>query len=312
MWVKEDALFVYASNAIEGNTLTLGETTVVLEDGVTIGGKTVKEHLEVVNGAKAYALMLDMARDNRPITVNTLLAVHETIVAGEEFAGMFHDGAVYIRGSQHVLPNAVNVRQLIAEMFETYVRDVAEEHPVVAGATLHFAIAHIHPFVDGNGRTARILNNLHLISHGYPPVLIDPVDDKPTYFDALRAASLAGTPGKGDPARFVDYMVRMEQRSLDRYFRALETAHGPDESTTRRSRAPMSTLSSAGGSADRSRRQRRRDRGLAHYAALRRPLCLTTRDCAGVLNGGGAAPGNVWDTAATPGSSTSRLRCFCR
>ncbi len=77
MWVKEDALYVYASNAIEGNTLTLGETTVVLEDGVTIGGKTVKEHLEVINGAKAYALMLDMAKANRPITVNTLLAIHE-------------------------------------------------------------------------------------------------------------------------------------------------------------------------------------------------------------------------------------------
>ncbi len=234
MWVKEDALYVYASNAIEGNTLTLGETTVVLEDGVTIGGKTVKEHLEVVNGAKAYALMLGMAKDSRPITVNTLLAVHETIVSGEEFAGMFRNGAVYIRGSQHVPPNAVHVRQLIDEMFDTYVRDVAEEHPVVAGAVLHFAIAHIHPFIDGNGRTARILNNLHLISHGYAPVLIDPVDDKPTYFEALRAASLAGKPGKGDPARFVDYMARMEQRSLDRYVRALETAHGPDESTTRR------------------------------------------------------------------------------
>ncbi len=65
MWVKEDALYVYTSNAIEGNTLALGETTVVLEDGVTIGGKTVREHLEVINGAKAYALMLDMAKDKR-------------------------------------------------------------------------------------------------------------------------------------------------------------------------------------------------------------------------------------------------------
>ncbi len=183
--------------------------------------------------------MLDIARDNRPITVNTLLAVHETIVSGDEFAGMFRDGAVYIRGSQHVPPNAVNVRQLIAEMFETYVRDVAEEHPVVTGATLHFAIAHIHPFVDGNGRTARILNNLHLISHGYPPVLIDPVDDKPTYFDALRAASLAGKPGKGDPAPFVDYVVRIEQRSLDRYARALETLTVPTAQRHDEGRAPM-------------------------------------------------------------------------
>jgi len=237
MWVKEDALYVYTSNAIEGNTLTLSETTVVLEDGVTIGGKTVKEHLEVINGAKAYALMLDMAKDNRPITVNTLLALHESIVSGEPFAGMFRDGAVYIRGSQHVPPNAGKVRQLIAETFETYVRDVVEEHAVVAGAKLHFAIAHIHPFVDGNGRTARIVNNLHLISHGYPPVLIDPVDDKPTYFEALRAASLSGEPAKGDPAPFVDYMVQMEQRSLGRYIEALQTAYGSDEPTSRRRRS---------------------------------------------------------------------------
>lgn len=233
MWVKEDALYVYASNAIEGNTLTLGETTVILENGVTIGGKTVKEHLEVINGAKAYALMLDMAKANRPITVNTLLAIHESVVSGEEFAGMFRDGPVYIRGSQHVPPSAVKVQELIAETFETYVRDVAKEHAVVAGAKLHFAIAHIHPFVDGNGRMARIVNNLHLISHGFPPVLIDPVDDKPTYFEALRAASLAGEPAKGDPTPFVDYMIRMESRSLDRYIKALETAHAPDEPTSR-------------------------------------------------------------------------------
>jgi len=72
-----------------------------------------------------------------------------------------------------------------------------------------------------------------LISHGFPPVLIDPVDDKPTYFEALRAASLAGEPAKGDPTPFVDYLIRMESRSLDRYIKALATAHAPDEPTSR-------------------------------------------------------------------------------
>lgn len=231
MWDKEDALYVYTSNAIEGNSLTLGETTVVLENGVTIGGKSLKEHLEVINGAKAYHLMLDMAKAKRPITANALLAIHEVVVAGEEFAGAYRDHAVYIRGSQHVPANSTKVKDLIAEMFETYEEDCSNRHPVVAGARLHFNIAHIHPFADGNGRTARLLNNLHLISHGYPPVIITPDRDKPAYFAALESSHMGGEPGKGDPTEFSSYMIGLEEQALERYMKALHISHGhsPDQ-----------------------------------------------------------------------------------
>ena len=225
MWEKEDALYVYASNAIEGNTLTLAETTVVLEQGVTIGGKSVREHLEAVNGAHAYALMLAMAREGRPITANTLLALHEAVVQNEPHAGTWRTQAVFIRGSRHVPPNPIRVPELVAHMISAYERESQIEHPILVGARLHFRIAHIHPFVDGNGRTARLAHNLHLIRSGYVPILIEPGQEKTEYFAALSAADQLGD---GDPTPFVEYAIAMEERALDRYLHALEIAYGAD------------------------------------------------------------------------------------
>lgn len=221
--------FVQATNAIEGNRLTLGETIVILQEGVTVGGgKTVHEHLEAINGARAYDLMLKKARDREPITRNTLLALHAAIVSGEPHAGAFRDHAVQIFGSMHVPPNYLKVAALIDEAFDTYERDLATKHPVVAGAKLHFNILTIHPFADGNGRTARLINNLHLIKYGYPPVLLDPSQDKPQYFDVLKTAQMEGEPGKGDPTKFVAFMIRMEERALKHYLSAIREM-GPIE-----------------------------------------------------------------------------------
>jgi Fic family protein len=165
-----------------------------------------------MNGARAYHMMLDMAKAKRPITRNTMLAIHEAVTAGKAYAGTLRDEPV--------------VSSQVDEMFAIYERDIVDEHPVVAGAKLHFAIAHIHPFQDGNGRTSRLLDNLHLISHGYPPVLIDPAKDKPRYFEALEKAHMSGEPGKGDPIAFVAYMAKMEERALERYLQALQTSYG--------------------------------------------------------------------------------------
>ncbi len=229
LWPRYEAerpIFVQSTNAIEGNTLTLGETTVVLQEGVTIGGKSVKEHVEAINGGRAFDLMLAMASDQRAITKNTLLALHEVIVAGESYAGQFRNQAVYISGAEHVPPNHEKVRGLMDDVFATYEKDLKKGHPVVAGAKLHFNIVMVHPFVDGNGRTARLINNLHLIKCGYPPVIIDASQDKPEYFETLNRASISGEPGKGDPTEFVAYMVRLEARALKRYFKVLTLAHG--------------------------------------------------------------------------------------
>lgn len=217
----EKANYVQATTAIEGNTLTLGETIVVLQHGVTIGGKTVKEHVDILNSARAYDLMLDMAKAKVPITARQVFDLHAAIVAGEPHAGAFRDHPVYIFGSMHVPPNPASVPERVDDMLARYAYNKEHAHPVVSGSILHFDLLTIHPFADGNGRTARLLNNLHLISHGYPPVLIDPIQDKPAYFDVLKRAQLLGEPGHGDPSEFVAYMGTMETRALEHYLGAL-------------------------------------------------------------------------------------------
>jgi cell filamentation protein, protein adenylyltransferase len=220
-WRAEDALFVYATNAVEGSTLTLGETIAVLEHGVSIGGKPVADHLDAINGQKAYALMLDLAQRRAPITLETILDLHRAVVGDATYAGTLRDEAVYIRGSLHVPPNHVKVPRLMDEMLALYAGErSADEHPVSSAAKLHFRLLTIHPFKDGNGRTARLLQNLALIREGYVPVLIGP-EEKPRYFDVLQSAQVA-VPGIGDPAPFVAYVADLEAASLGRYLASLE------------------------------------------------------------------------------------------
>jgi Fic family protein len=226
LWPRFDAekpVFVQTTNAIEGNRLTLGETSVVLQTGMTVGGKTIKEHLEVINSGKAFDLMLSMAQDRKAITRNTLLALHEAIVAGAPYAGSFRDVPVFISGAPvHVPPEPEEVRPLMEKVFATYESDLATRHPIVAGAKLHYNLLTVHPFEDGNGRTARLVHNLHLVKHGFPPIIIDAVNDKPKYFDVLVEAQSSGEPGKGDPAPFIEYMTSLEERALLHYVDTLQ------------------------------------------------------------------------------------------
>lgn len=222
---SEMPVYVQGSNAIEGNTLTLGETVVVLQDGITVGGKTLREHLEAVNGAKAFGLMLDMAQSKRPITTNTVLALHEAVVAGEPHAGTWREGRAAITGTMHVTPSPLRVPELMRQALEQYEQDVASRHPIVAGAKLHYHIAAIHPFQDGNGRTARLVNNLHLVRHGFPPVLLRLEDGAP-YIDALEKSHTAGPGGAPDLAPFIVFMMDVQERSLRHYLDVLETSHG--------------------------------------------------------------------------------------
>lgn len=224
LWRKEDALYVYATNAIEGSTLTLGETVAVLEQGITIGQKTVREHLEAIEGQKAYMLMLDLAQKKKPIALEAILGLHRAVVGSVPYAGQWRDHPVYIRGSLHVPPNYATLPQRLGEMMATCDEVRAHGHPVEAAATLHFQLLTIHPFADGNGRTARLAANLALIQAGYAPILIGPAE-KPRYFDVLQAAQIA-VPGRGDATSFVALMAEYEALALERYLRALDVAHG--------------------------------------------------------------------------------------
>src|SRR5947209_128254 len=182
-WRAEDALFVYATNAVAGSTLTLGETLVILEYGVTVSGKPMSDHLDVVNGQKAYSAMLDLAQQRAKIEVEAVLSLHRTI-AGDVSYGR-------------------ELGRLVNEMLNRYDVAMAQgDHPVQVASKLHFDLLTIHPFKDGNGRTARLLENLHLIREGFAPILIGP-EEKAAYFGVL-ARSQVVIPGIGDPTEFID------------------------------------------------------------------------------------------------------------
>jgi Fic family protein len=208
MWEKDDGLHIYASNAIEGSSMSLAETAVVLQDGITIGGKPLREHLDIINGQKAYARMLQFAKNKIPITTAVIRTLHRAVVGDEEY-------------SRHVPPNHLKVPHLMDEMIASYEASRAAEHPIATAAKLHLDLVSIHPFVDGNGRTARLFGNLELIRCGFAPILIEP-EDRREYFAVLERCQTSGEPGKVDPRDFVAFVEKFEEKALERYLRALE------------------------------------------------------------------------------------------
>lgn len=181
----------YSSNAIEGNTLTRQETALVLEKGLTVGGKSLKEHLEATNHLEALQAMKEMAAKSF-VVLPDILSLHQLILKGidEESAGLVRSVPVRISGSTVVLPNPMKVSVLLEE-FVAWMKTV-HEHPVYFAALAHYRLVTIHPFIDGNGRTARLLMNLILIHNGYPPAIISP-KDRLKYIKSLEKAQLGGS-----------------------------------------------------------------------------------------------------------------------
>lgn len=163
----------FHSNAIEGNTLSLRETQLVIEQGITIGGHTLQEHLEATNHAAAYAQMAALADAATPITLATVLELHRLVTDGIlDEPGQLRRGAVSIRGSQLVPPPARQVPGLMEEWVGWLSGEGRRYDPVTRAAVAHHGLLAVHPFLDGNGRTARLLLNLLLMREGYPPALL--------------------------------------------------------------------------------------------------------------------------------------------
>lgn len=163
----------YHSNAIEGNTLDLGETQLVIAHGVTIGGHTLKEHLEAINHAAAYSFVLDLARSAAALDEPALLQLHSLIT--KELVGTpgaYRTGAVFISGSEHRPPHHSQVPALMRDWFAWLAGDGLGYPPIIRAALAHEMLLAIHPFLDGNGRTARLVLNLQLMQAGYPVTLL--------------------------------------------------------------------------------------------------------------------------------------------
>lgn len=208
----------YTSNAIEGNTLTRRETAVVIEKGLTVGGKSLKEHLEATNHAHALDYVRSMAHKKpAEITTKDIFSIHEWILKGidDANAGCYRNVAVRISGSTVALPNPRKVADLMDEFID-WLTNQHEIHPVALAGEAHYRLVSIHPFIDGNGRTARLLMNLILIMCGYPPAIIRK-RDRLAYIGALEKAQLGGSKEPYDKI-----IVNAVNRSLNIYLNAVQ------------------------------------------------------------------------------------------
>ncbi len=202
-------LHTYNSNAIEGNTLTLSETRLVLDEGITIGGKTLREHLEATNNAQGYDLIVRLAREQAPISHVTVQQIHEIVTRGIlESCGRYRTRNVRITGSARSPTGWINI---VRDMDDLIAKVAKRDKPVIEmTAYLHHRFVAIHPFVDGNGRVARLLGNLYLIRNGYPPIVLDQ-KNRQQYYRALREAD------NGDLFAFTRFIARAVNESLSHY-----------------------------------------------------------------------------------------------
>lgn len=180
--------WTYNSNAIEGNTLTMSETKVVLE-GITIGGKSIREHLEVINHRDAILYVEELAQSKEPFSERNIKDLHALVVKGidADNAGRYRRENVVVSGAKHLPPKYYELDHLMQALVEEYHSNWQDCHPVVRATLLHGEFVKVHPFVDGNGRTARLLLNLELMRRGYTPIIIKDTE-RARYYDALNTA----------------------------------------------------------------------------------------------------------------------------
>lgn len=183
-----DIEYTYHSNKIEGNTLTKSETHLVINKGLTIANKSLNEHLEAINHKDAIDYIRDLTDNGADFTKRDLLNIHQLILRSinQKEAGKYRSQDVLISGSRHIPPKHFQINDLMEEYFKFYEANKDTIHPVELASEMHERLVTIHPFIDGNGRTSRLVMNLILIKNGYPITIIEGEQDKRLeYYDSL-------------------------------------------------------------------------------------------------------------------------------
>lgn len=211
--------WTYHSNAIEGNTLTLKETKVALE-GITLGGKTLREHFEAINHRDAILLVEELVSKQQPLDAWTIKSLHQLVLKNIDVdnVGQYRKVNVLIAGATHRPPDALQVPEQMHNFMHWYDTEAQTLHPVERAARVHGEFVKIHPFSDGNGRTARLLMNLELMKAGFPATVIE-VKQRLAYYEALDKAHCSG-----DYTDFIALLANCVEQSFEPYWWALGIA----------------------------------------------------------------------------------------
>jgi len=209
--------YTYNSNAIEGSTLTLNETRLVIEEDITIGKKPLSDVQGAKNHPKAIRFIEDIVYNSDKITEEKILHLHEIILKGiDPSAGNYRTSGVFITGALFTPPRSNEVPQKVRDLLEWLNNNIEEFSPIELAARFHHSFVKIHPFSEGNGRTARLLLNAILMKEHYPFIINITNRDRAKYLETLQEADL------GNLEPFVNFIARSAERVLDIYLNALE------------------------------------------------------------------------------------------
>ncbi len=208
--------WTYNSNSIEGNTLTLQETQMVLQEGITVKGKSLREHFEAKNHEKAIHFLFSIVEDDYELRAIDILSLHSLVLnlIEEDFAGRIRNGGVRIVGANFIPPNANKVSDLLDELIDFITKNPLYLNDLELATIFHHKFVWIHPFFDGNGRTVRLAMNLLLMRKGFPPAIIL-VNDRKKYYDALNQAN------NGNYQKLMLLMCQAQERTLNIYLSSL-------------------------------------------------------------------------------------------
>ncbi|MDR3584018.1 MAG: Fic family protein [Desulfosporosinus sp.] len=207
--------YTHNSTAIEGNTLSLIETKVLLEDNISIGGKELREIYEIINHNKAYRYIKGCIRERKPLDEHRVKDIHAILMENIMIGGIYRNVDVYISGARHTPPPPNEAYNKIKNFYIDLTCET-EMNGIELAAWSHAEFVKIHPFVDGNGRTSRLIMNYQLMVDGFLPISIAK-ESRLEYFNALESYAV-----DADLKPFVDFIAVLEEKKLDLYIRAIE------------------------------------------------------------------------------------------
>lgn len=212
--------YTHNSTAIEGNTLTLMETKVLLEDGIAIGGKHLREIYESVNHQKAYRYVKECIDKGMPLDEKIVKDIHAMLMENIFTGGIYRNVDVYISGAQHTPPSPNEMYRQVKNFYIDLTWKNREQNDIEYAAWTHAEFVKIHPFPDGNGRTSRLIMNYQLMAAGFPAISIAK-ENRLAYFNALEAYAV-----EGDLAPFADMIAVLVEQQLDHYLGMISSGQG--------------------------------------------------------------------------------------